>query len=271
MGSGQLWIGDDAAVVSDGLLVTTDALVAGVDWHDDWSSPADVGWKAVMVNASDIAAMGGATKWLVIALVVAAGFDVDEFYCGVAEACAVVGCNVVGGDLSTGLQTVVSVTAMGHADKPIRRDGASVGEGVWVSGPLGAAARDLRRLTTSDFRRGSPHAGDLHVESHRRPVAYLGPVPVGATALIDVSDGLVADCGHIAAASGLGFALVDVPIADGATEADALHGGDDYVLVACAPAGVEIDGWTHIGTCVVGAGVTVNAVPVEPLGWEHQL
>jgi len=237
--------------------VTTDALVAGVDWRDDWSSPADVGWKAVMVNASDIAAMGGTTKWLVIALVVAEGFDIDGFYDGVREACAFAACDVVGGDLSSGSQTVVSVTAIGHAVTPVLRSGASVGDRVWQSGPVGAAARDLRNG-------GSGIA-------HRRPTAYLDEMPAGITAMIDVSDGLVADCGHVAAASDVGISLGVIGIATGATLDEALHGGDDYVLVACAPPGVDLPGWIPIGTCVAGRGVTLDGVAVQPRGWEHQL
>ncbi|MEY2396886.1 MAG: thiamine-monophosphate kinase [Actinomycetota bacterium] len=277
-------IGDDAAVLPDGLLASVDTLVVGVDWRDDWSSPADVGWKSIMVNASDIAAMGGRSRWFLVSLVVADGFDVDAFYDGAIEACEALGAEVVGGDLSSGGQTVISVTALGHADEPILRSGAQAGDGVWVSGPLGAAARDLRVLRATepiDFgRTADPRPSAMRPKSaggpgsgggaaHARPTAYMGPPPVGATALIDVSDGLVADCAHIARSSGVQIALESVPLADGATLDEALHGGDDYVLVACAPD--AIDGWTRIGTCVAGSGVTVDGSLVEPRGWEHQL
>jgi thiamine-monophosphate kinase len=247
-------IGDDAAVLEHGLVASVDTLVEGLDWRPEWSSPADVGWKAVMVNASDIAAMGGRPTAFLISLVVGDGFDIDAFYDGVEEACAIVGGEVVGGDLSGGPITVVSVTALGQAEQPIMRSGAGVGDAVWVSGPLGAAARDLRM--------GGGAA-------HRRPTAYLGPRPDGATALIDVSDGLIADCAHIAEASGVCVAIDRVPVAAVATVDDALHGGDDYVLVACGP--VRLQGWTRIGTCVEGAGVTYEGKPIEPRGWEHAL
>jgi thiamine-monophosphate kinase len=247
-------IGDDAALVGEGLVASVDALVEGLDWRGDWSSPADVGWKAVMVNVSDIAAMGGRARWLLISLVVAGGFDIDGFYDGVQEACAVAGCEVVGGDLSSGPATVVSVTAIGDAERPVPRSGAKVGDGVYVSGPLGAAGRDLRSG-------GGP--------AHRRPTAYLGVIPTGATAMIDVSDGLALDCFHLADASGVCIAIDNVPVAEGATLGDALYGGDDYVLVACGAVGVA--GWTRIGTCVAGAGVTYADAPLERRGWEHQL
>jgi thiamine-monophosphate kinase len=86
--------------------------------------------------------------------------------------------------------------------------------------------------------------------------------------MIDVSDGLVADCGHIAAASGVSVALDALDLADGATEADALFGGDDYVLVACGP---SAPGWTRIGACAEGEGVTWRGERVDPKGWEHTL
>jgi thiamine-monophosphate kinase len=247
-------IGDDAAVLADGLVASVDALVEGIHWRPDWSCPADVGWKAVMVNVSDIAAMGARTRWLLISLVVADGFNVDEFYDGAMDACASADCTVVGGDLSSGPTTVVAVTALGHAKRPILRSGAKVGDGVYVSGPLGAAGRDLRTG-------GGP--------AHRRPTAYLGPTPTGATAMIDVSDGLVADCFHIVDASGVGIALESVPVAEGATLGDALYGGEDYALVACGTVGVA--GWTRIGTCVEGAAVTYAGAPLERKGWEHTL
>ncbi len=207
-----------------------------------------------MVNASDIAAMGGRPTAFLIALVVGAGFDVDAFYDGVAEAVAVVGGDVVGGDLSAGPATVVSVAVLGYAEQPIMRSGAQVGDWVWVSGPLGAAARDLRAG-------GGP--------AHRRPTAYVGRRPDGASAMIDVSDGLIADCAHLAEASGVCIELDDVPVANVATIDDALHGGDDYVLVACSRQ--RVPGWTRIGTCVEGEGVTYKGEPIEPRGWEHAL
>ena len=226
-----------------------------------------------MVNASDIAAMGGRPTHFLVALVVADGFDVDAFYDGALEACEVLRADVVGGDLSSGPTTVVSVTALGHAERPVRRSGATVGERVWASGPLGAANRDLRLL--SDFGRvseGRPSETRPKSErgaAHRRPTAYLGALPGSPTAMIDVSDGLIADCAHIAAASGVRIALDDVPVADGATIDDALHGGDDYVLVACSH--VAMEGWIPIGVCEAGHGVTYGGEAVEPRGWEHTL
>jgi thiamine-monophosphate kinase len=265
-------IGDDAAVLdattpSGRLLASVDTLVAGVDWRDEWSSPADVGWKSIMVNASDIAAMGGVPRWFLVALVVSPGFDVDAFYDGALEACAAGDASVVGGDLSSGPATMVSVTALGHADRPVMRNGAHVGDAVWVSGPLGAAGRDLRELSGGHQVDG---------RAHRRPVARvdagLAAAEAGATAMIDISDGLVADAHHIARASNVMLALDSLPVADGATRGDALYGGDDYELLATTPPDAQLDGWVRIGMCVSGAPeVTVDGNLVDPQGWEHEL
>ena len=241
-------------MLANGLVASVDTLVEGLDWRPEWSSAADVGWKSVMVNASDIAAMGGSVSWFLVSLVVADGFDVEGFFDGVEEACAATGGTVVGGDLSAGPTTVVTVTVLGCADEPVLRSGASAGDGVWVSGRLGAAARDLRSG-------GGP--------AHRRPTAYLGPRPADATAMIDVSDGLVRDCAHIGDASCVALALEHVPLAPGATLEDALYGGDDYVLIACAPD--DVPGWTRIGTCTAGSGVTYGGESLELRGWEHEL
>ena len=263
-------------MLGDGLLASTDTLVAGVDWRDEWSTPSDVGWKAIMVNASDIAAMGGQPAWFLVSLVVPPGFDVDAFYDGAIEASAVVGATIVGGDLSSGRTAVVTVTALGHADRPLLRSGAQIGDRVWVTGPVGAAAADLRDFRRVGDRPGAAPRRKSGGEAHRRPVARvaagLAAATAGATAMIDLSDGFVADAAHVAEASGLSLALDTVPIAVGATRGDALYGGDDYELLATAPPGVDLDGWIGIGACASGPhAVTIDGFLVDPHGWEHEL
>lgn len=260
-------MGDDAAVLANGLLAATDTMVAGVDWRDEWSAPSDVGWKAIMVNASDIAAMGGSPRWFLVSVVAAAGFDVDALYDGVVEAVEACEGAVVGGDLSSGPTTVVTVAVLGHADRPVRRDGASTGDALWVSAPLGAAGAELRGLAAGHAVRGS---------AHRRPVARveagLVAARAGATAMIDVSDGFVADANHVARESRLRLAFDDVPVAPGATRGDALYGGDDYELIAAAPPGAALTGWIRVGACEAGEpAVTVGGFLVDPHGWEHEL
>jgi thiamine-monophosphate kinase len=250
-------IGDDAAVVDapDGpLLLAADAVVAGV--HTPPGLPTeDIGWKAVVVNVSDIAAMGGRPLHLLVTVAAPPGTDLDRLFEGVAEAAEAYRCAVVGGDLTTAGSFVVSVAVTGTVDgTPVSRSGASPGEAIYVTGPLGAAA-------ASGWT--------------RRPLARVAEGVAarvaGATAMIDVSDGLVADLGHIADESGVGFALDEVPVAAEATLEQALTGGDDYELVftapgACTPAGVRI------GVCTADPAertLVGEALPRAAGGWEH--
>lgn len=249
-------IGDDAAIVDppDGpLLLAADAVVAGV--HTPAGLPLeDLGWKAVVVNVSDIAAMGGRPLHLLVTVAAPPGTDLDRLFDGVAEAAQAYLCPVVGGDLTSGETLVVSVAVTGTVDgTPVTRSGASPGEVIYVTGPLGAAAasgwtrRPLARVAEGVDARGA-----------------------GATAMIDVSDGLVADLGHIADESGVGFALEDVPVAPGATVEQALTGGEDYELVFTAPASLVPVG-LRIGACTADPAERTLAGRALPTagGWEH--
>jgi thiamine-monophosphate kinase len=249
-------IGDDAAVVEppDGpLLLAADAVVAGV--HTPADLPLeDVGWKAVVVNVSDIAAMGGRPLHLLITVAAPPGTDLDRLFDGVADAARAYVCPVVGGDLTTADVLVVTVAVTGTVDgTPVTRAGASPGEAIYVTGPLGAAA-------ASGWR--------------RRPLARVAEGVdargAGATAMIDVSDGLVADLGHIADESGVGFALDEVPVAPGATIHQALTGGEDYELVFSAPVARLPVGF-RIGVCTADPSErTLAGNPLPPAGgWEH--
>jgi thiamine-monophosphate kinase len=249
-------IGDDAAIVDppDGpLLLAADAVVSGV--HTPADLPLEeLGWKAVVVNVSDIAAMGGRPLHLLVTVAAPPGTDLDRLFDGVAEAAQAYLCPVVGGDLTTADTLVVSVAVTGTVDgTPVTRSGASPGEVIYVTGPLGAAAasgwtrRPLARVAEGVDARGA-----------------------GATAMIDVSDGLVADLGHIADESGVGFALDDIPVAPGATIEQALTGGDDYELVFTAPASLVPVG-LRIGACTPDPAertLSGQALPIAG-GWEH--
>jgi thiamine-monophosphate kinase len=244
-------VGDDAAVLDDGLLAATDAIVEGIDFLRDAPRP-EIGWRAVTVNVSDIAAMGGRTRSLLVAVIGPPETDLGGLYAGIDEACAAYGCEVVGGDLSNGRELVVSVTALGRCDAgvdPVLRSGASPGDWLWVSGPLGGAA-----------------ASGYTARPHAR--ADLGPLlaALGATSMIDVSDGLAQDLGHICDASGVGVVLEAVPVAAGATEEQALNGGDDYELLFTLPDGVDAPGCLRIGTVVEDIG----ARPEAAGGWQHR-
>jgi thiamine-monophosphate kinase len=284
---GETWFGDDAAVVSapggGQLLLATDTLVAGVDADLCLTSLADFGWKAMAVNLSDIAAMGGRPAHALVSVVGLGPPGLEELYEGIVDAASRYHCPVVGGDLSGGETLVVSVAVTGHLEgRAVLRSGAQPGDSIWVTGPLGAAAAGLRVLRAGRGAIGP--AGDLLVRAHARPVPALAEGAAareaGATAMIDVSDGLVADLTTLARSSGIGFELEDVPVAPSATLEEALAGGDDYVLVFTLPAGSEPSTFAQaglpppirLGVCVrdphrrllAGADLALG-------GWAHKL
>jgi len=251
-------IGDDTAIVeppTGPLLLAADAVVAGVHTPPDLPLE-DIGWKAVVVNVSDIAAMGGRPLHLLVTVAAPPGTDLDRLFDGVAEGARAYVCPVVGGDLTTADALVVTVAVTGTVDgTPVTRAGASPGEAIYVTGPLGAAA-------ASGWT--------------RRPVARVAEGVdargAGATAMIDVSDGLIADLGHIADESGVGFALDEVPVAPGATLEQALTGGEDYELLFTAPVARLPVGF-RIGVCTADPAertLAGQALPANAGGWEHR-
>lgn len=287
--AGETWAGDDAAVVRvpDGsaLLLAADAVVAGVHADLTLTGLDDLGWKAMVANLSDLAAMGGRPAHALVTVAGPPGTDLAALYRGLIDAATRYRCPVVGGDLTNAPTLVVAVAVTGAPIAvPVLRSGASAGDGIWVSGPLGAAAAGLRTLRhRAAFRRSDPPTPTEArlIEAHARPrpplAAGEAAVAAGATALIDVSDGLAADLGHIADASQVGFALDAASVAPGATEAEALGGGEDYELVFCAAedeavarAFASLPAPIRIGTCVADRSVrTLHGEPVAPQGWQH--
>ncbi len=288
-------IGDDAAVVPrpvGSLLLCADAAVAGV--HGDLALIGldDFGWRALVSALSDVAAMGGRPSSAVVTVSGPLGeLDVDVLYDGLLAAAGAHGCPVVGGDITSAPGLVVSVAVVGDADEaafggrpPVLRGGAVAGDVLYVTGPLGAAAAGLALLQAG---RGLEDP-DLD-RAHRRPQPRLhegaAARRAGATAMIDVSDGLAADLAHLADASGVGVVVEHVPVALGVArvvddpEATALGGGDDYELLFAAAddgrveqefaeAGLAVP--IRIGRCTpdpeerrLGDG------PLPQLGWEH--
>lgn len=269
--------GDDAAVVAvpDGRVVaTTDVLVEGVHFRRDWSSAYDVGRKAAAANLADVAAMGATATALLVGL--AAPGDLPVAWAtgladGLRDEAAVVGAVVVGGDTVSCDRVVVSVTALGDlaGRPPVTRAGAQPGDDVVLAGTTGRSAVGLALL------RADRSAGPL-VDAHRRPSPpyALGPAlaDLGATAMCDVSDGLVQDTGHLAAASGVLVELDSalLPRVDGVDLDAALTGGEDHALVATVPAGTALpDGVVRIGTVRPGSGVSVLGHDPGARSWEH--
>jgi len=302
---GQVWFGDDAAVVAvpppspepagpRSLLLAADTLVGGLDADFSLTTRADFGWKALAVNLSDIAAMGGSPGHALVSVVGANPDELDEIYAGILQAAEEHGCPVAGGDLSAGPALVVSVAVTGWVEgRPVLRRGARPGDAIWVSGPLGAAAAGLRVLRSAQAAMGGPGPsavwGALGPGQRRLAMAHARPRPAlgegmaarraGATAMTDVSDGLAADLGHIADSSGVGFELDRLPVAPGATLEEAIGGGDDYVLVFTTPpeqqladAFAGLPAPTRIGTCVPDPRWRrLRGAELPALGWEHEL
>jgi thiamine-monophosphate kinase len=281
--AGETWIGDDAAVVVPplgGLLLAADLVVAGV--HADLSLVGldDFGWKALSVNVSDIAAMGCEPTHALVSVAAPPDTDLETLYRGLAEAVDYYGCPVVGGDLSTAGQLVVSVAVLGDGGQrpPVLRAGALPGDTIFVTGPLGSSAAGL--LALQEGRADEvPHLA----QAHRRPVARVregrAARQAGATAMVDVSDGLAADLRHLADASGVGLAIDLVPVAEGATLQQALGGGEDYELaftatnaghVAASFAEAGLRQPVAIGRCTADpAQRTLGEGELPEAGWQH--
>lgn len=298
-----LGIGDDAALLQPQaglqLVVTADTLNSGVHFPSE-TPPADIGWKTLAVNLSDLAAMGARPAWCTLALSLpnAAENWVDGFADGFFALADASGIVLIGGDTTRGPLSL-SVTAMGQVapGTALRRDAAQVGDDIWVSGTLGDAAIALRAWQGGTLDVRGP-ADDAQVEHLRlrlarpTPRVALGRALVGlAHAAVDVSDGLLADLGHICARSGVGAridpgclplsAAARARVGDSHARDAALRGGDDYELCfTAAPAkraAIEALGerlelpLTRIGEMVQGQGVAADGSERGAAGYEHFL
>lgn len=293
LGGGEqvvLGVGDDAAVLRlrGDLAVSTDTMVENVHFRRDWSAAHDVGRKAVAACVADAEAMGATGVGVVVSLAVPAELEVDwftEFAAGVRYECDNAGVALVGGDLTRASQIVITVTVLADlaGREPLRRSGARPGDDVAFCGRLGWAAAGLAVLTRG-FR--SPRAV---VVAYRVPEPPYGQGLVAATAgahcLIDVSDGLLADLGHIAAASGVRIDLdsasfeiaepqqaVAAALGGGNPLVYQLTGGEDHALVGSFPPGRVPSGWTVIGRVLDGPAEVLldGAVPeLGAPGWQH--
>jgi thiamine-monophosphate kinase len=281
--------GDDAAVVvaPDGrVVVSTDVLVDGRHFRRDWSGAADVGHRAAAANLADIVAMGAAPTALLVALCAPTDLDAawaEELAAGISAEAGLVGASVVGGDLSASQTLTIAVTALGdlRGAAPVVRSGAQPGDVVAVAGRIGYAAAGYTVLSRG-FR-----TPKLLVEAYRRPevpyAAGLAASRLGATSMIDVSDGLLQDLGHVATASVIGIDLrrdaFEVPdqMRDAANALGVdpyvwiLAGGDDHALAATFPPEVELPApWRVVGAVHGGTGVTVDRKPwTGGMGWDH--
>lgn len=301
--------GDDSAVLRapDGrFVVTTDMMVHGPDFRLAWSSPHDLGWKAAASNLADVAAMGARPTGLVVALAAPQTLRVDVLEgiaAGLAAGCAAMapGCGVVGGDLSASATLTLSITAFGSLDgrPPVLRSGARPGDVLAVAGPLGRAGLGLRLLFERAREEGEPSAAlaarlrerfPALLDAQLRPTA---PIAAGiaaggiATAMMDVSDGVVLDARRLARASGVVIDLEAEAVERRAREllefegvtldlarALVLGGGEDHAMLACFASRTALpSGFTALGVVREGAPeVRLNGAPlVERGGWDPYL
>ena len=297
----RIGIGDDAAAWSSPegeSVMTTDTLVEGVHFNLEWTGWADLGWKALAVNLSDVAAMGCGPTYAVVTLGLRGDLPVDglsAMYGGIAEAARESECVVVGGDITASPALFVSVAMLGSrhgSGRLLTRAGAFAGQAVAVTGRLGSSAGGLRLL-----RGGTPADGPLSglVGAHLRPQPRLAEgramAEASVSAAIDVSDGLVADLAKLCAASGVGAEIdaPSVPVDPALSSAFpddwmelALGGGEDYELLFTAPAETveRVAGEVEAPVTIIGrtvdaaGGVKVLDASGAPLalghqGWDH--
>lgn len=292
-------IGDDCAVVTPpeghNLVMTADALIEDVHFRHAWTSWHDLGYKAMAVNLSDIAAMGAAPLGALVTLGLradAAADDVLAFYEGAAEALVPCGAFIVGGDIvSSPTATAISVTAYGSVSRgrAALRGGARAGDGIWVTGTLGDSAAGLRLLQAgnSDF----PSLILRHNRPSARVDAGISLAGSGTLhAMMDISDGLAGDLGHLCRESGVGATLDQsaLPVSEELRRAAralrwdpldlVLHGGEDYELLLTLPPdvappdlGVRV---TRIGAIEAEPGLRLRradggVVPLEARAFQH--
>lgn len=285
-------IGDDAAVLSapDGrTVVSTDLLIEGRHFRRDWSSAADIGVKAAAQNLADIAAMGAAPTALLLGLAVPGDTAVAwvlELASGLLAECQRAGAMLAGGDVTSADTVMLGITAIGDlaGRPPVTRGGARPEQVIAVSGVPGRSAAGLA-LLEAGLDPTDDELADL-VAAHRRPQpdypAGVTAARAGATSMIDVSDGLVADLGHVAEASAVLMEIRSERLPSASLRAPAatlgadwrgwaLSGGEDHVLAASFPSDAHVpQAWTIVGRVREGNGVLVDARPWHGRGgWDH--
>jgi thiamine-monophosphate kinase len=291
----RLGPGDDAAVVEGGWVLSTDLTVEDVHFRRSWIGAEEVGWRATAAALSDLAAMAAEPVGVLVSMAFprSGGLDVDAVQRGVRAAAASVGASVLGGDLSRSPgPLVLDLAVVGRAAEPVSRAGARPGDELWVTGRLGASAAAVL------LWRAGEEPGPVLRAAFARPVprvqAALALARAGVLrALVDLSDGLAGDAGHLAAAGGVRVTLerARIPVAEGVEAAlgpagaleAALRGGEDYELCfAASPGSVDREALeraagvalTRVGRVEAGAGVWLegtdgSAEPVLKGGYDH--
>ena len=250
LGSDAWQLGDDSAVIAGGeesVVLSTDTSVEGVHFRREWLSPTEIGWRAAAAALSDLAAAGAECIGLLAAITAPRESGESELVAlmrGVGDAVRAAGGRVLGGDLTAGPVWSATITVVGRSARPMSRRGARAGDTLWVTGHLGGARAALTAWTGG----GLPPDAIRHAFAHPEPRLAAGRwlAARGATAMLDLSDGLAADAAHLAAASALRAEIdvAEIPLAPAVVAAAGEHpaifaarGGEDYELLAAMPAG----------------------------------
>lgn len=291
-------LGDDTAAIPVGkgtLVVSTDASIENVHFRRSWLSLTEIGWRATASALSDLAAAASLPVGITAAVTVPrdiAEAELVQLMLGVGDAARFAGCRVLGGDLSSGECLAIAVTVFGYAERPMSRRGATAGDGVWVTGALGGARAALLAWLEGRPPEDAARAAFVHPEPRLGVARWLAAN--GATAMMDISDGLGGDAQHLAAASGVGLRLElerlplhpSVVVAAGFVVEDptlfAAVGGEDYELLVTLPR--DFDGaeeclaatgipLTRIGSVRRDAGVvsTLMGAMIPVPGFEHRV
>ena len=234
-------IGDDAAVLpplATGVrVVSTDACVEDVHFRREWLTPTEIGHRAAAAALSDLAAMGARAESVLVALVVPPAWQgaLAEVADGIGRVVGAAGARIVGGNLSRGVTFAITLTVIGVAHHPVSRAGAQVGDLVLVTGTLGGPGAALAAWQQGDTP--TAWARDRFAVPTPRLAEGEWLARMGATAMLDISDGLAADARHLGAASGVAVALdlARLPVGTGLTPAEALRSGEEYELLATVP------------------------------------
>ncbi|MHB1329706.1 MAG: thiamine-phosphate kinase [Gemmatimonadales bacterium] len=291
LGADARHLGDDCAFLPGGWCVSTDLSVDEVHFRRGWLDPEEIGWRATAAGLSDLAAVGAAAEAALVAVVLAEGDSTEMLVAlmrGAGAAAHAVGAHIVGGDLSRGTELALTVTALGRAERPVRRAGARVGDGIWVTGLLGGARAALEAWR--HHRAPDPGHRDRFARPMPRVAAGQWLAAHRATAMLDLSDGLAGDLPHLAAASGVRLEVdlerlpLDEALPEAAAHTDepphlfAAVGGEDYELLVTLPPEFEVsDGLpgglslSRIGRVVEGAGVLLRfeGGPIHLAGFDH--
>jgi len=267
-------IGDDAAVLvppSDGqLVVSTDASVEGVHFRAGWLTAEEIGARATAAALSDVAAMGGEARWVLVALEVPEAWrdELPALADGIGRFVADANARIIGGNITRGERLALTLTVIGSSAHPVMRSGARVGDSLWVTGRLGGPGRAIAAFEAGDTPAPEDRARFASPVPRLREGAWLAAI--GARAMLDISDGLSTDAGHLAAASGVRCELwADaIPRVAGASVEDALASGEEYELLVATDADLDADGFVRrfgVPLTRVGCVLPTGESPDEPL------